>query len=248
LLLDATKQIAGKYPNQKHQILDTLLPGTPNVWGQTYAMNEVTFLAGYVAASVSRTGKVGTFGGIKIPAVTAFMDGFVLGVEHYNQKNGKSVQALGWDVQAQTGVFTNDFIDRSKGRQVAEDFLAQQVDIILPVAGGVGLGAGDAMLAAGGTNLWLIGVDSDWTASAPAAYKNLILTSVLKKLDKSVVSAVKAIVEGTFKGGDYHATLSNGEIDLTGFGQYDPLVSAQVKSDLAQIRADISAGKIKTQR
>jgi basic membrane protein A len=248
LLFETTKQAAARFPQQKFQLLDGNVPGAANVWGQSYAIDEACFLAGYVAASVTRTGKVATYGGVRIQGVIDFMDGFVLGVDHYNQKNAKNVQVLGWDVQAQAGTFANTFIDKIKGRQIGEDFLNQGADIIFPVAGGVGLGTGDAMLARGGTNLWLIGVDSDWTVSAPAAYTPLILTSVLKKLDRSVVSAVSAIVGGTFKGGEFRGTLANGEIDLAGFGQYDSLVSAQVKADLVQLRADIVAGKIKTKK
>jgi basic membrane protein A and related proteins len=248
LLFDVTKAAAAKYPSQKFQIFDAVLPEAPNVWGQGYAIDEPSFLAGYVAAAVSKTGVVGTFGGVKIQGVIDFMDGFALGVEYYNTKNAKNVQVIGWDVASQTGTFAGTFIDKTKGRQIGEDFLNQKVDIIFPVAGGVGLGAGDAMLARGGTNMWLIGVDSDWTQSAPAAYTDLILTSVLKKLDRSVVSAVKALVEGTFKGGEYRANLASGQIDLNGFGKYDSMVPVQVKTDLEQIRADIIAGKIKTHK
>ena len=61
-------------------------------------MNEGTFLAGYLAAGMTETGIVATFGGINIPPVTVFMDGFVMGVAYYNEVKGTDVQVLGWDV------------------------------------------------------------------------------------------------------------------------------------------------------
>ena len=65
----------------------------PNVWQQVYATQEGAFLAGYAAAGVSKTGKVGTFGGINIPPVADFMVGFQEGVEYFNEQNGTDVQA-----------------------------------------------------------------------------------------------------------------------------------------------------------
>ena len=54
-----------------------------NLWTQVYATDQAAFLAGYAAAAASNTGKVGVFGGVDIPQVTDFMDGFALGVEYY---------------------------------------------------------------------------------------------------------------------------------------------------------------------
>ena len=58
---------------------------------------EAAYLAGYAAAGMTKTGKVATFGGIQIPSVTVFMDGFADGVAAYNKAKGTNVQVLGWD-------------------------------------------------------------------------------------------------------------------------------------------------------
>ena len=110
LLGDATKAAAEKNPNQLFSIVDFAYdPPIPNVLGQVFNTNEAGFLAGYVAAGVSKTGKVGTFGGIQIPTVTVFMDGFALGVQYYNEKHGTNVEVLGWDANTQTGLFTGNY-------------------------------------------------------------------------------------------------------------------------------------------
>ncbi len=72
-------------------------PTIPNVLGQVFSTDQAGFLAGYLAAGVTKTGKVGTFGGIQIPTVTVFMDGYALGVKHYNEEQGTKVEVLGWD-------------------------------------------------------------------------------------------------------------------------------------------------------
>ena len=66
---------------------------------------EAAYLGGYLAAGMSKTGTVGTFGGIQIPTVTVFMDGFADGVDKYNADNGTDVKLLGWDKAKQDGLF-----------------------------------------------------------------------------------------------------------------------------------------------
>ncbi|RME36310.1 MAG: BMP family ABC transporter substrate-binding protein, partial [Thermoflexia bacterium] len=104
LLGDDTKKFAEQNPNVKFAIVDFAYdPPIPNVLGLTFATDEAAFLAGYLAAGMTKTGKVGTFGGIKIPPVTIFMVGFESGVKYYNQKHGTNVQVLGWDTAKDEG-------------------------------------------------------------------------------------------------------------------------------------------------
>ena len=94
---------------------------------------------------MTKTGKVATFGGLNIPPVTIYMDGFWEGVQYYNKQKGKNVQVLGWDENKQkAGTFANSFTDQNKGKQISQAFIQQGADIIFPVAGGTGLGAGAA--------------------------------------------------------------------------------------------------------
>lgn len=165
LLGDATKAAAEANPNQKFAIVDFAYdPPLNNVLGLTFATDQAAFLAGYAAAGVTKTGKVGTFGGIQIPPVTVFMDGFALGVRYYNEKHGTNVEVLGWDPEKQTGLFTGNFESTDDGRQMGLTLMDEGADIILPVAGPVGLGTAAAVQERG--NAWIIGVDTDWTVSA----------------------------------------------------------------------------------
>ena len=97
LMGDATRSAAERNPDQKFSIADFLIePAMPNVASQVFDTNQASFLAGYLAAGVTHSGKVGTYGGVQIPPVVAFMDGFALGVQHYNRVHGKDVQVIGW--------------------------------------------------------------------------------------------------------------------------------------------------------
>ena len=244
LLGDATKAAAEANPNVKFSIVDYAYdPVLPNVLGQVFNTDEAAFLAGYVAAGVTKTGAVGTFGGIQIPTVTVFMDGFSMGVQYYNEKHGTTVKVLGWDPAAQTGLFTGNFESTDDGRKMGETLMDEGADIIMPVAGPVGLGT--AAVAKERGNVYIVGVDNDW-AIVNSDYADIVLTSVLKNMDITTVDAIKAAKEGTFKGGVTVGTLPNGGVGLAPFHNLDSVVSADLKKEVETVKQDIIDGKIKT--
>ena len=202
---------------------------------------EAAFLAGYAAAGMTKTGKVATFGGMKIPSVTVFMDGFVDGVDAYNKAKGTSVQVLGWDKATQNGSFTQDFDNQTLGKEQAQQFISQGADIIMPVAGPVGLGAAAAAKADG--NTWIIGVDSDWYEANPD-YSSIVLTSVMKEIGASVEQAIKDSVDGKFTSDPYVGTLANGGVSLAPFHDFDAKVSDELRSELDKLADDIKSGNL----
>lgn len=244
LLGDATAAAAEANPDQKFSIVDFAYdPAYDNVLGQVFNTDEAAFLAGYVAAGTSQTGKVGTFGGIQIPTVTVFMDGFALGVEYYNQQHGTNVETLGWDPAAQTGLFTGNFESTDDGRAMGESLMDEGADVIMPVAGPVGLGTAAAVQERGG--VYIVGVDTDWTVTSPE-YTPIVLTSVLKNMDVTTFDAIKAAMDGTFAGGVTVGTLENGGVDIAPFHDLDSMVPSEVKSELETVRAGIIDGSIAT--
>jgi basic membrane protein A len=247
LMGDSTKAAGTAHPEQKFQILDNAYDMTTtalltNVWAQLYSTEQGAFLAGYVAAAMSKTGKIGTFGGINIPPVADFEVGFQEGMEYYNTKHNAKVVLLGWDNAKKDGLFTGDFTDQDKGKQLAQNLLDEGADVIMPVAGRVGLGAFAAVKAAG--NAMAIGVDQDQFISAPE-FQAIMLTSVQKHLELSIQNAAKAIGDGSFKGGVHVANLTTGEIGIAPFHNFDAQVSQTVKDELTQIAKDIVSGAIK---
>jgi len=240
LLGDATSAAATANPDMKFAIVDFAYdPTIPNVLGLVFATDQAGFLAGYVAAASTKTGAVGTFGGIQIPSVTAFMDGFALGVQYYNEQKGTSVQVLGWNPETQEGLFAGNFESTDDGRRLGETLMDEGADIIMPVAGPVGLGTAAAVQERG--NAWIVGVDTDWTVSSPD-FKDVILTSVQKMIDVAVYEAAKQTAEGTFEGGIFLGTLENGGVGIP----ESTVMSDELKAEIETIKAAIIAGEIKT--
>lgn len=204
LLADATKATANAHPELPFSIVDySYGPGeiaANNVLGQVFRSDQAAFLAGYLAAGMSTTDTVGTFGGMDLPTVRSFMTGFAAGVARYNTDTGASVQLVGWDPATQSGVFTGDFTDTAAARTAAEGLLAEGADIILPVAGLAGTGAAALATEFGPKRLAIIGVDSDQYETDPD-HRDIYLTSVMKQTDITTFDAIAQVVDGTFTGG-----------------------------------------------
>ncbi|WP_337189880.1 BMP family ABC transporter substrate-binding protein [Ornithinimicrobium cerasi] len=202
---------------------------------------EASFLAGYLAAGMSETGTVATFGGIQIPSVAIFMDGFADGVAKYNEDNGTDVQLLGWDKEGQTGSFSGDFDNQSQGQTLTEQFIAQGADIIMPVAGPVGLGAAAAAESADGVRI--IWVDSDGFLTA-SDYSSLMLTSVMKGIGAAVETTITESVEGGFTNEPYVGTLENDGVGLAPFHDFEDEVPQELKDQLAAYEEQIISGEL----
>lgn len=243
LLGDATQAAATANPDTKFAIIDVdYLPPMPNLVQSTFATDEASFLAGYLAAGTTKTGKVGTFGGINIPAVVIFMVGFEKGVDYYNEVHGTNVEVLGWNTEAGDGLFTGNFDSLDDGRTFAENLFDEGADIVMPVAGPVGAGTAAAAKDRG---MMMIGVDQDWYNSAPD-FKEVYLTSVLKQVDLVGYDTIKAIVNDTFEGGVMKFTLSNGGVGLADYHDQAGKVTPELQAELDQIKQDIIDGKIST--
>jgi basic membrane protein A len=245
LLGDATKAAAEANPNQKFSIVDySYDPVIPNVVGQIYSTDEAAFLAGYLAAGVTKSGMLGVFGGINIPTVTIFMDGFYKGAEYYNKQKGTKVAVLGWDPAKREGLFTNNFDSLDDGRAFAQNLYDEGADIVLPVAGPVGLGSAALANELGADKLKIIGVDADLYLTDPER-KHVYLTSITKRMDATVMEVIESAMQGTFKGGVVVGSLANGGVDIAPFHDMEALVSEEMKAELATIRQQIIDGTIK---
>ncbi len=244
LLGDATKTAAEANPDQKFSIVDFAYdPPVSNILGQVYATDEAAFLAGYLAAGMTKTGVLGTFGGINIPPVTIFMDGFYRGATYYNAQNGTNVTVLGWNPDSREGLFTNNFDSLDDGRAFAQNLYDEEADIILPVAGPVGLGSAALADELGPEKLKIIGVDADLYATDPEN-GHVYLTSITKRMDATVLEVIKETMDGDFEGGVVVGTLANNGVDMAPFHDMEDLVPDALKQELETIRQGIIDGKI----
>jgi basic membrane protein A and related proteins len=255
LMGPATQSAALANPKQKFAIVDcsyasfclSTKPHPPiahNITQLVYNTVQDAFLSGYLAAGMTKTGKVATFGGEKFGTVTIYMDGFWDGVQYYNKQHGTHVQVLGWSEPSQNGTFAGSFTNITAGQTITNTFITHGADIIFPVAGAVGLGSAKAVQTAdsSGKNIAMFWVDTDGCVSA-ATYCKYFITSVEKGISASVKAAVLLAAKG-HSGGSYIGTIANGGAVLAPFHTWASKVPAKLQTELAAIKAAIISGKI----
>jgi basic membrane protein A len=241
-LADATKSAAAQNPDTDFAIIDDNSITADNVQPIIFDTAQAAFLGGYAAASYSKTGTVGTFGGQQIPTVTIFMDGFADGVAYYNKQKNKDVKVVGWNVQSQKGSFTGGFDANDTAQNTAQGIIDQGADVIMPVGGPIYQSAATAIKNSG-KSIVMIGVDADVYNTDPSV-RSILLTSVMKGIDPSVQAVVKSAADGKFSNTPYVGTLKNDGVGLAPFHDFESKVDPGLQGELDKIKQGIIDGSI----
>ena len=226
---DAIARTAQKFPETKFAIVDVdqaSLKGTPaNVEGLLFREQEVGYIVGYLAALTAKRdgGKaISAVGGFKEPPVDRYIAGY---------RAGALAAVPGTKVAY---AYSQDWDDQAKCKELGLNQIAAGSKVVFQVAGGCGLGA---LSAAKDRAVWGIGVDADQSFLGPH-----VLTSALKGVDAAVYLTVKAVLDGTWKGG------RNAEFGLdqdgVGLGKVSPKVAKADVAKVTKIEQQIAAGEI----
>ncbi len=246
-LASATRDAAIADPSVEFALIDSMVANDDfspleldNVKPVLFDTAQAAALAGYLAAGASKTGVVGTFGGMPFPSVTVFMDGFADGVAHYNEVKGTSVSLVGWDKEKQDGVFVGSFDDQNGAKTTTENMLDQRADIIMPVAGTLFKASIQAMKDRN-TDGAVIGVNSDAYVSAPE-FQEYYLTSVLKNLTTAAEEVTLAAADGKFDNTPYVGTLENNGVGIAPTHDWESKLDPKLLEEVKQLQADIISG------
>ncbi len=229
-------KVAKENPNVKFGIIDDFTEGTdtgPNIANLTFAENEGSFLVGVAAALKSKTGHVGYIGGVKVPLLQKFEAGYQAGVKAVKPSDKVDVKYL-----TQPPDFTG-FNDPAKGQTAGQGMYDGGADVVYAAAGGSGAGVFKAAKSSGKLG---IGVDSDqYNQKALDAVKDVIMTSMIKKVDVAVYDFITSIKDDKFAAGNKVYDLKAGGVDYaTSGGQVD-----DIKAQLDSYKQKIISGEIK---
>ncbi len=242
-LVAPVNEAAKANPDMNFVTIDGWSEGNANLKAVNYAMSESSYLAGYLAAAYSKTHVVGTYGGMNIPAVTAFMDGYYYGAKAFEKATGTATTVLGWDPAKKTGDFMGDFTPNSGvSKTIAANQVKGGADVLFPVAGDQ-FGAASEAIKEAGVDGVMIGVDKDIAKTSPQ-YADMVLTSVEKRMTNAVYDIVKAAAVDKKPYADYLGNLANGGTALSGFGAFDSKISQETKDALKALQAGIIDGSI----
>lgn len=222
-------EVAKDYPHINFAIVDGFVE-QPNVAPLLFKEHEGSYLVGMIAASESKSGKIGFVGGMDIPLIHKFQVGYAEGAHRINPK----IEVM----QNYVGITDSAWNNPSKAKELAKSQYDRGCDVIFQAAGNSGMGVFDA---AEETQHFAIGVDSNQNGVKPGH----ILTSMLKRVDVAVYSIIKDLKEGHFKGGVHVYGLENEGVDFA-LDQYNKdLISTAVIEQVKAAKQDIIAGKVK---
>jgi len=220
-------------------------PDAPNIKPILFNTVQAAYLGGYAAAAwsdQSGVDKVGTFGGLQIPSVAIFMDGFIDGVQKFNEDNSANVATYGWDVDKQKGSFTGGFTANDTAKQTAQGILNQGVDVILPVGGPIYKSAAAAIKDSGKDTV-MLGVDSDLAVADPSV-ADVTLVSIMKRIDQAVYDTVMSAATGDFDVTPYIGTLENDGVGLSSFHDFESKLPDGLTDKLDDLKQQIISGEL----
>jgi basic membrane protein A and related proteins len=221
-------------PNVKFAIVDDASPDSagPNVDQITFAEEQGSYLVGAAAALKSKASHIGFVGGVNTPLIKKFQAGYQAGAKAVNPNIVIDAKYL-----TEPPDFSG-FNSVDKGKAAAEGMYQGGADIVYHAAGGSGGGVFTAAKTAGKL---AIGVDSDQAKTAAADVRDVVMTSMIKKVDVGVSDFIKSVSGNTFKAGNKIFDLKAGGVDYsTTGGKVD-----DIKSKLDDYKAQIIAGTIK---
>jgi basic membrane protein A and related proteins len=249
LMGDSTAAKAKQYPNIKFAIIDNqYFPtkdsvacpdtvkdcyadgGLTNVNSLMFQEDEVGFLAGVLAAGMSKTGTICTVSGMEIPPVVRYVVGYQNGAKWYKP----DTKAL--------NVYIPSFVDPAKGKETGQSMITQGCDVVFGVGGNTGNGG---LLAASEKSLMAIGVDVDQYDTYPEV-KGALLSSAMKNVDVAVYEYIKSVVNKTAKAGAATANIKNGGVGLAPFHDWDTKIPADVKAKIQAASDGLKAGTLTT--
>lgn len=228
---DAIRKVSAEHPHLQFFVIDSEI-NEGNIRGIYFREDEGAFLCGYLAARMSKTGKIGFIGGVKIPVIERFAIGY---------RNGALMAASSTEIVEQ--YVAEDFSGFNKPEHASDmalDLYRTGCDVIFPAAGASGLGVISAAVKSRGH---VIGVDMNQDSLAPG----LVLTSMLKRVDLVVESIIANICAGKNPANIKRSYgLADDVIGLTDFQLSFKVVGEDLISQLGKIRKEIIDGKIKT--
>ena len=153
------------------------------------------------------------------------------------------MKVLGWNPDSKDGLFTGNFESLDDGRAYAQNLYDEGADVVMPVAGPVGLGSSALAMELGTDALKIVGVDADMTQT-DSGNAEVYLTSVVKRMDSTVKEVIKRAMDGSFEGGLMVGTVANGGVGIAPYHSFDSVIPAGLKAEVEEIKAGIIAGTV----
>jgi basic membrane protein A len=239
LMTDTVSKMSTAFPDVMFGGIDQFIDPVPaNVTTLGFKEHEGSYLAGVVAALATKDSfdsklnadnVIGFVGGMDVPLIRKFQAGFEAGAKAVNP-----------DVKV-IALYTGSFTDAAKGKELGLSLISQKADVIYAAAGACGEGTVRACQEKGAL---FIGVDSDQYNTISGS-GDVMLTSMMKRVDVAVFETVKAMVDGAFPGGTATVYgLKEGGVGLAPYHDFESKVPQAIKDAVDKATQDIISGAV----
>jgi basic membrane protein A len=220
----ATK-IHGQFPKTWFIVNTAKASAAPNLASFDNRWGDAGYVAGYIAAMLTKSGTVGHIGGVPVPVIQEYNEGFERGAKRFNPQ----IKVL--------SAMVGSFSDIAKGKEITLSLIERGADVVTATGNESVIGT---LQAARERKVLMIGTAFDSAAMAPET----VVTTALVNFDVNLVKAIGSILDGTIKPQNYLLGFNENGIGLAGFGKFDSQISAENKKKISDLIAAIKAGKI----
>lgn len=245
-MAEYVQKIAPMYPEKKFFLIDAEIDYSAgdcgNVYCATFKQNEGSFLAGALAALVTKSEMpnvtpeklIGFVGGMDVPVINDFLVGYIEGAQYADPETKVSI------------TFAGDYYNPAKGKEFGTTLCNQNVDIIFAAAGETGLGV---IEAAKEKNRYIIGVDTDqatqFAGDGDQASADIILSSMMKNVGDAIYRAVSLELKGELQYGAVDRLgVKEGGVGLAKNDIYNAKVDPEIIKQIEEIEAKVVEGGV----
>jgi basic membrane protein A len=222
---DPAKKIHKQFPKTWFIINTTKVSGAPNLASFDNRWGDAGYVAGAVAALVTKTGTVGHIGGIPVPVIKEFNEGFTTGAKRFKP----NINVL--------SAYVGSFSDIAKGKEITLSMIERGADVVTATGNESVVGT---IQAAKEKNVMAIGTAFDSASFAP----DTIVTTAIVRFDINLDMAIGLVVANKLEPKNYLLGFNENGVDLAPYRNFEGKISDADKAKIKQLIADIKAGKV----
>lgn len=223
---DSAKRIHKRFPETWFIVNTTKVSAPPNLASFDNRWGDAGYMAGAVAALVSKSGRIANVPAIPVPTIQEYDEGFKRG----SQRIKPDIQVL--------SAYVGSFSDIAKAKEITSSMIDSGADVVSGIGNENVLGT---LQAAKEKGALMIGTAFDSAALAP----DTIVTTALINFDVNIDMAIGKVIEGSIEPKNYLLGLKENGIGLAPFGKFEDKLSGKDKAAIKEIQDGIRDGTIK---
>lgn len=222
---EAAINVAKQFPDQYFMATEANSKAE-NMASYVMSCEQGAYLMGIMSASVSKSGKIGVVGGFEQPSIVKEVEAYKLGAKSVNP----NITVY--------EIYISSWTDVSLGKEAGLSMIDKGADVLYQVANQAGTGV---IKAAEERGILAFGNSYDQSSISPKT----VVSSTVYSMPKVILTGVKQVIDGNFKGGVVHLGMAEEVVDISGYGGFDSTLSSELKDKIEAVKKDIISGSLK---